>query len=290
MASWFRGLKTWQKWAAGFVVVGIVGSIFSGGVERQVYALFGFLGILLLLAGLLPIRVLPGFLRGRPRKERRAMWVSGLIIVLIAGAFTPSDDESQQEVASNESRAATTATTSESRAATTTEAPLATLGDAAPADATTIPLIESTTSTNASPTAPTATAAATTSTTGATSTTAAVTTTVAPTTTSTTTTTTTTAAPITTTTTTTAAPTTTTTTTTAAPTTTTTTTTAAPTTTTTTTTATTTIPPNPGDSKNCSDFSTHNQAQVWFNTYFPYYGDVARLDGNDDGVACESLL
>ena len=27
----------------------------------------GFLGILLLLAGLLPIRVLPGFLRGRPR-------------------------------------------------------------------------------------------------------------------------------------------------------------------------------------------------------------------------------
>ena len=164
------------------------------------YALFGFLGILLLLAGLLPIRVLPGFLRGRPRKERRAMWVSGLIIVLIAGAFTPSDDESQQEVASNESRAATTATTSESRAATTTEAPLATLDDAAPADATTIPSIESTTSTNASPTAPTATAAATTSTTGATSTTAAVTTTVAPTTTSTTTTTTTTAAPTTTTT------------------------------------------------------------------------------------------
>ena len=187
------------------------------------YGLFGFLGILLLLAGLLPIRVLPGFLRGRPRKERRAMWVSGLIIVLIAGAFT-------------------------------TEAPLATLGDAAPADATTIPSIESTTSTNASPTAPTATAAATTSTTGATSTTAAVTTTVAPTTTSTTTT----------------------------STTTTTTTTAAPTTT--------TIPPNPGDSKNCSDFSTHNEAQAWFDTYFRYYGDVARLDGNDDGVACESLL
>ena len=73
------------------------------------YALFGFLGILLLLAGLLPIRALPGFLRGRPRKERRAMWVSGLIIVLIAAAFTPSDDESQQEVASNESKAAAAA-------------------------------------------------------------------------------------------------------------------------------------------------------------------------------------
>ena len=67
--------------------------------ERQVYALFGFLGILLLLAGLLPIRMLPDFLRGRPRKERMAMWVSGLIIFLIAAAFTPSDDESQQEVA-----------------------------------------------------------------------------------------------------------------------------------------------------------------------------------------------
>ena len=37
------------------------------------------------------------------------MWVSGLIIVLIAGAFTPSDDESQQEVASNESKAAAAA-------------------------------------------------------------------------------------------------------------------------------------------------------------------------------------
>ena len=37
------------------------------------------------------------------------MWVSGLIIVLIAGAFTPSDDKSQQEVASNESKASAAA-------------------------------------------------------------------------------------------------------------------------------------------------------------------------------------
>ena len=106
-------------------------------------ALFGFLGILLLLAGLLPIRVLPGFLRGRPRKDRRAMWVSGLIIVLIAGAFTPSDDESQQEVASNESKAAAAAdpvaTTSPlpqpaaDGTPETTSAVQTTLGDAAPA-------------------------------------------------------------------------------------------------------------------------------------------------------------
>lgn len=48
-------------------------------------------------------------------------------------------------------------------------------------------------------------------------------------------------------------------------------------------------PPDPGDSKNCSDFSTHRDAQEWFDRYFPYYGDVARLDRDGDGVACESL-
>ncbi|MYD03438.1 MAG: DUF1524 domain-containing protein [Acidimicrobiia bacterium] len=49
------------------------------------------------------------------------------------------------------------------------------------------------------------------------------------------------------------------------------------------------IPPNPGDSKNCSDFSTHAEAQAWFDTYYPHYGDVARLDGNNDLKACTSL-
>ena len=48
-------------------------------------------------------------------------------------------------------------------------------------------------------------------------------------------------------------------------------------------------PPNPGDTRNCSDFSTQAAAQAWFNTYFPFYGDIAKLDGNNDGVACESL-
>jgi hypothetical protein len=39
-----------------------------------------------------------------------------------------------------------------------------------------------------------------------------------------------------------------------------------------------------------SDFSTEAQAQAFYNRYFPYYGDFARLDGNDnDGRVCESL-
>ena len=49
------------------------------------------------------------------------------------------------------------------------------------------------------------------------------------------------------------------------------------------------IPPNPGNSKNCGDFSTHMEAQEWFDTYHPHYGDVARLDADGDGEACESL-
>jgi len=49
------------------------------------------------------------------------------------------------------------------------------------------------------------------------------------------------------------------------------------------------IPDNPGNTKNCSDFSTYPEAKAWFDTYLPYYGDVARLDGDDDGEPCESL-
>ena len=66
---------------------------------------------------------------------------------------------------------------------------------------------------------------------------------------------------------------------------------AAPSTTTTTTTTTTTagVPDNPGNTKNCSDFSTYSAAKTWFDIYFPYYGDVAGLDGDNDGEPCESL-
>lgn len=49
------------------------------------------------------------------------------------------------------------------------------------------------------------------------------------------------------------------------------------------------VPPNPGDARNCSDFSTQAEAQAWFDRYFPHYGDVARMDRDGDGVACESL-
>lgn len=63
------------------------------------------------------------------------------------------------------------------------------------------------------------------------------------------------------------------------------------TTTTTSTTTTTTIaaPPNPGDSKNCGDFATYAEAKAWFDTYFPFYGDIAKLDADGDGEPCESL-
>ena len=52
---------------------------------------------------------------------------------------------------------------------------------------------------------------------------------------------------------------------------------------------TTTIPDNPGNTKNCSDFDTYQEAKIWFDTYYQYYGDVAGLDGDDDQEPCESL-
>ena len=69
----------------------------------------------------------------------------------------------------------------------------------------------------------------------------------------------------------------------------TTTTTTEPAATTTTAPATETDPENPGNTKNCSDFATQAEAQEWFDTYFPLYGDVALLDTNNNGVACERL-
>ncbi len=48
-------------------------------------------------------------------------------------------------------------------------------------------------------------------------------------------------------------------------------------------------PPRPAD-VDCSDFTTQAAAQAFYNRYFPYYGDFARLDGSDnDGRVCESL-
>ena len=59
--------------------------------------------------------------------------------------------------------------------------------------------------------------------------------------------------------------------------------------TTTSTTAGVTQPDNPGDTKNCGDFATYDEAKGWFDTYYEYYGDVARLDRDGDLEPCESL-
>jgi micrococcal nuclease len=47
---------------------------------------------------------------------------------------------------------------------------------------------------------------------------------------------------------------------------------------------------NPGDTRNCGDFSSYAEAKAWFDTYFSLFGDVAKLDGDGDGIPCESLL
>ena len=48
-------------------------------------------------------------------------------------------------------------------------------------------------------------------------------------------------------------------------------------------------PTDPGDSKNCSDFATHAEAQAWFDHYFAVASDIAKLDQDNNGVACELL-
>ena len=48
-------------------------------------------------------------------------------------------------------------------------------------------------------------------------------------------------------------------------------------------------PDNPGDTKNCGDFADYAEAKAWFDTYYEYYGDVAKLDNDDDLEPCESL-
>jgi uncharacterized protein with LGFP repeats len=52
----------------------------------------------------------------------------------------------------------------------------------------------------------------------------------------------------------------------------------------------TTAPPlsRPAD-KDCSDFRTQAEAQAWFDKYYPAFGDVARLDADNDHRVCESL-
>jgi hypothetical protein len=49
------------------------------------------------------------------------------------------------------------------------------------------------------------------------------------------------------------------------------------------------VPPSPGDTVNCSDFATQAEAQAWFDYYYPSYGDIGKLDFDNNLVACESL-
>jgi len=49
------------------------------------------------------------------------------------------------------------------------------------------------------------------------------------------------------------------------------------------------LPPNPGDSKNCSDFASYTDAKQWFDYYRPAYGDVAKLDPDRNLIPCPEL-
>mmetsp|Transcript_16497 Transcript_16497/g.29824 ORF Transcript_16497/g.29824 Transcript_16497/m.29824 type:complete len:383 (+) Transcript_16497:30-1178(+) len=51
----------------------------------------------------------------------------------------------------------------------------------------------------------------------------------------------------------------------------------------------TTKPSNPGDIVGCSDFDTYEASLAYYEKYSPYYGDVARLDRDGDGVPCPGL-
>jgi Micrococcal nuclease (thermonuclease) homologs len=39
----------------------------------------------------------------------------------------------------------------------------------------------------------------------------------------------------------------------------------------------------------CADFQTYEDALSWFERYFPFYGDVAKLDKDGDGIPCSGL-
>lgn len=44
-----------------------------------------------------------------------------------------------------------------------------------------------------------------------------------------------------------------------------------------------------GPDLDCADFPTHRAAQACFEYCYPQYGDIFRLDGDHDGLACELL-
>ena len=48
------------------------------------------------------------------------------------------------------------------------------------------------------------------------------------------------------------------------------------------------IPQDPGDTVDCGDFGSAAESQAWHDYYFHWYGDIANLDADEDGVACET--
>lgn len=50
-----------------------------------------------------------------------------------------------------------------------------------------------------------------------------------------------------------------------------------------------TPPSNPGDVRGCSDFQSYEDALSYYEKFYPYYGDVAKLDRDGDGVPCPGL-
>lgn len=46
---------------------------------------------------------------------------------------------------------------------------------------------------------------------------------------------------------------------------------------------------NPGNSKDCADWSDWKPANTWFKKYHWIYGDVANLDRDGNGIPCEAL-
>lgn len=44
-----------------------------------------------------------------------------------------------------------------------------------------------------------------------------------------------------------------------------------------------------GPDLDCRDFATYSQAQARLDLCLPGHGDVFRLDGDEDGLACEAL-
>lgn len=48
-------------------------------------------------------------------------------------------------------------------------------------------------------------------------------------------------------------------------------------------------PSDPGDKVGCSDFMYYEDALKYYEKFFPFYGDVAKLDRDGDGVPCPRL-